>query len=205
LISDSDEQTRYLDGVKSRNGRPRGYFSGTIEAFNHPRSFYDDVLTQKRTRVFDFCYRTMKEDGYLLHLVYNVLVVPSVYMHQQSIVESYSWDFTTVPLDIPSSWYGAAKTAHLVVDSSVAYSTTLSDLEDVLYGTDSTNPTMPTPQEVFDIFEENSILIVTDHGDGSFTVDGPDSAIIMLDSTTFQITWPSAVFIDAVSYTIHSL
>jgi hypothetical protein len=147
----------------------------------------------------------MQEEGYLLHLVYNVLVAPSPYMHQQSNVESYSWGFTTLPLDIPSSWYGASRTAHLIVDSRIAYTSTLADLEDILYGTDSSNPTMPTPQEVFDIFEENSILIVTDHGDGSFTVDGPDSAIIMLDSTTFEITWPSAVFVDAVSYTIHSL
>jgi hypothetical protein len=137
--------------------------------------------------------------------VYNVVVSPSVYIYQQTDSESYSWDFTSLPVEIPLSWYGAVRTAHLIIDADVAYIETLAALEDVLYGTDEEDPRLPFPEEVFQIFEDHSILIVTDNGDGTFTVTGPDSAIIMLDPDTFQITWPSAVYIDADTYTIHSL
>jgi hypothetical protein len=78
-------------------------------------------------------------------------------------------------------------------------------LEDVLYGTDDESPRLPSPEEVFEIFEENAILRIIDNGDGTWTAIGPDSAIEMLDSETFEITWPSAVYIDADTYTISSL
>jgi len=92
-----------------------------------------------------------------------------------------------------------------VISADVAYSSALSDLEDVLYGSATTDPRIPLPAEILSIFEENSILQIIDNGDGTWTAIGPSSAIIMLDSITFQIDWPSAVFIDANSYSIHSL
>jgi hypothetical protein len=64
---------------------------------------------------------------------------------------------------------------------------------------------LPDPQEIFDIFEANSILRVVDNGDGTFTVTGPDDAITMLDDTTFEIDWPSVVVIDSNTYEISSL
>lgn len=113
----------------------------------------------------------------------------------------YSWLLSTIPVPLPE---GGA-TSHLIVDPGLAYPSAVSSLEDILYGTDTTEARLPTPSEVLDVFEINSILRVVDNGDGSFTVTGPDDAITMVDSTTFQITWPSAVFIDSITYTIHSL
>jgi hypothetical protein len=97
------------------------------------------------------------------------------------------------------------RSAQLVIDRDLAYSSTIEALEEVLYGSEAEAPRLPTPQEVMAIFEENSILQVVDHGDGSFTVTGPDEAIQMLDATSFEITWASAVYVDAETYTIHSL
>lgn len=195
--SDEDEQTIYIDGVKSRRSRRLGEFSGTIEAFTYPPSFFEDVLTQRRQRGFGLSYRVKDK----IHLVYNILVSPSSFNAQQDSVDPFSWNFTTMAVLVP----GGRKSAHLVVDTAQAYSWTVAALEDVLYGSESSTPRLPLPKEVLDIFDVNSILKVTDNGDGSFTVEGPDDVIQMLDPTTFQITWPSAVYIDEDSYTLSSL
>jgi len=136
-----------------------------------------------------------------IHIIYNCVARPSPLMHLHGEPGLYQWLLSTTPIPLPEG--GAA--SHLIVDTSIAYSSAVSDLEDILYGTEISEARLPTPSEVFEVFEINSILRVVDNGDGTFTVTGPDDAIVMLDSTTFQITWPSAVFINSTTYTIHSL
>jgi hypothetical protein len=194
---ESEISTTYIDGVKNYQRRRRGYFSGNIQAYTYPDNFYSDILIRRKTPSFGLSYRTNDK----IHLVYNVLLAPEQQSHTQKSTDSFSWSFSTLPIDMPDNTLGS----HIIIDTNIAYSSTIEDLENVLYGTEAENARLPTPFEIFDIFEENSILRVIDHGDGTFTVEGPDSAIQMLDSTTFEITWPSAVYIDAVSYTIHSL
>lgn len=199
--SDSDEKPRYIDGIKVRSRRGLGEFSGSIEAFTYPPSFGDHLVMHQRRNVFDMSYRVMTKDFYKIHLVYNVLVSPTNDSYQHEEVSPFSWDFTTRPVAIP----GSNLSAHLVIDTAKAYPETVTALEELLYGYDLGIAHMPTPDEVLTVFEENSLLRVIDNGDGSFTVTGPDSAILMIDATTFEITWDSAVMIDAVSYTISSL
>lgn len=199
-VEENEESTvsvRYIDGVKTYQRRRRGYFSGNIQSYTHPDSFYHDILTQCQFSSFGLSYRNNRK----IHIVYNVLLSPSQQLHTQKNPDLFSWDFSTLPISMPDN----TLSSHIIIDTSIAYSSTIEHLENVLYGNDSENARLPTPEEIFDIFEEHSILRVIDHGDGTFTVEGPDSAIQMLDSTTFEITWPSAVYIDAVSYTIHSL
>jgi hypothetical protein len=198
--SDADERTRYLDGVRTRTRRKPGDFSGTIEAFTYPESF-QTLLDQRKPRGFDLSYRVKTADSYKIHLVYNILVSPTTHMYEQEDTIPFSWDFTTTPAPFPQ----ARPTAHFVIEASDAYSWTLEALENVLYGDESTPPTMPSPLGILDIFEENSILQIIDHGDGTWTAIGPDDVVSMLDATTFQIDWPSAVYIDATSYTVRSL
>ncbi len=191
----------YLDGIQTFYQKRQDSLSGIIVAHSYPTLFYDDVLTQRRTKPFGFSFRTENTPDYKIHLIYNVLVSPQVRLYKLNNVEMMRFEFTTLPLAVP----GAANSAHLIIDTSVAYSWAVAQLEDVLYGTDTTPPRLPLPEEVFEIIEVNSILRVYDNGDGTFTVDGPDEAIEMLDSTTFQITWPSAIYLDADSYQISSL
>lgn len=139
--------------------------------------------------------------GFQIHLVYNARFSPGEIAHKQSDVDLIPWDFTTLAISVQ----GVEMSAHLIVDTGVAYPSTVEAFEDVLYGTDSFSSRMPTPSEVLEIFEEHSLLRVIDDGDGTYTVIGPDSAITMLDSTTYEITWPSAVWIDSDYYTISSL
>lgn len=199
--AESTQRIAYQDGGRFVNRQSKGYFAGTVEAYNHPPSFYSDILTQRRQKPVGFSYRTMTKDYYRLHLVYNAIFSPGGQIHQQSIVESYSWDFTTLPIDIP----GAKRSSHLVIETSIAYSWVVELIEDILYGTDAEDSRLPLPEEIIEIFETNAILQIIDHGDGTWTAIGPDDVVYMLDSETFEINWPSAVYIDADSYTVSTL
>lgn len=196
----STERVRHIDGQKFFRQRTEE-FSGIIEAFTYPDSFHDHILTQRRHKSFGLSYRVKSGNGYKIHLVYNVTVIPPSFLYQMNQPDLFRWDFTTKPVHIP----GAKPSAHLVIPTTDAYSWTVSALEEVLYGSESEDPRLPSPEEVLAIFEENSIVQVIDHGDGTFTVTGPDSVIQMLDLTTFQIDWPSVVYIDSETYQISSL
>lgn len=206
VTEDIDELVRYIDGIKTMNRVRRGSFSGTIDAYTYPDEFswYDgldsNMISSQHRDSFDLSYRSMTADGYQIHLVYNVLVGPSGRAYAQRDNFTFSWAFTTLETDVP----GFAPTSHLVVDVPMAYEEAVSAVEDILYGTDAQNPRLPPPAELIDIFEEHALLQVIDNGDGSFTVIGPDEAIVMLNPTTFEITWPSAIYLSSDTYKISS-
>lgn len=199
---DADVNTRYMDGQKFNQRRPLGSFAGTIEAFNYPSGFYDDILSQRRPPTFGLSYRTGFSENWKLHLVYNLKISPVGILRQTSETDKWGWGFTTISVDVPF----AVRSAHIVVDTSKAYSWTVTELEDILYGTESSDPRLPLPDELYDLFESNGILRITDNGDGTWTADTDEDGIItMLDADTFEITWPSAIYIDADSYNISTL
>jgi len=121
-------------------------------------------------------------------------------MSDSTDTSPFSWNISTVPIKM-----GDVSSAHLIIDPRFAYPWVIQELEDLLYGSSGNNPYLPPPEEILDLFEDASILKITDHGDGTWTAEGPDEAIRMLDSTTFEITWPSAVYIDSTTYRISSL
>lgn len=198
---DSDLLVGYQDGVRFQQKKRIGEFSGTIKAFTYPTSFYNDILTQRRPRMFGLCYRTSNEHGHKIHLVYNATISPGVISYKHSEASLFEWRFSTKSIPVPED----KRSAHLIIDTTKAYPVTISALENAIYGDETGNAYLPTPDEVFEIFEANSIVRVIDHGDGSFTVIGPDEYVYMLDATSFEINWPSAVYIDAVSYRLSSL
>lgn len=203
---DASEESQYIDGQKYRNKVPDLDFAGTIVAFTYPDEFlpydgFNGAASGQARDLFGLSYRTLHE----IHLVYNVLVQPSsnAYstVNDNATPIAFSWNFTTLPVDIP----GGKSSAHLVVMTDYASQDAISNLEDIIYGSDTDDPRLPDPSEVLEIFESNTTVRITDNGDGTWTATGPDSAVSMTDSITFQINWPSAIFIDDTSYTISSL
>lgn len=214
--SGSDVIENYIDGQKFFSRRSPEEYSATIEAFTYPLEFeeYDGIgqyATGQRRKSFGFSYRTLIgndadgiDSGYLLHLVYDATTLP-VTRKNLTVASSadpnlFSWVVTTTPRE-----FAGNTGSHLVIDSTIAYPWVMDAIEDMLYGSSVSDPKLPSPQEVLGLFEESSILKITDHGDGTWTAEGPDSAITMLDSTVFEITWPSALYIDGVTYKISSL
>lgn len=196
----SSRPPRYIDGQKVMLPQQAKSFSAKLSAYSSPAAIALHA-ENGALQVFDFTYRAQLQDGHQIHLVYGATFIPGAKNYSQAAASPDIWNITTKPRKIP----GAKGSAHLIIDTTEAYKTVSTILEDMLYGSDDAVPRMPSPTELDAIFEENSILRVTDHGDGTFSVSGPDEAIQMLDATTFRINWPSAVYINAETYTIKSL
>lgn len=214
--SDGDLSEVYTDGSRIVQNRKRESFAADLSAFMYPVEFeeYDGTVgnnTNQARKSFDLTYRTLTgnaldpKGGYKIHLVYNALATPSTKefntLGSDVSVQTFSWNLTTIPELIPGGGYSA----HLVIDTSLAHPWVIEELEDLIYGSSVNDPEMPSISKVLDMFENGSILKITDNGDGTWSADGPDEAISMLSETLFEITWPSAVYIDTASYNISSL
>jgi hypothetical protein len=223
--SGGEPKAHYIDGVKYLNHPSREEYEATIEAYTYPIEFdicegvatIDDeskglFATQQGRKPFSFSYRTLigndgdgVDFGYKLHIVYNALAAPSQRNYQTISDDpdliAFSWDITTKPIPVQ----GASYSSHIVLDTRTTWPWVVEAVENLLYGTEDTPPTLPTPEELIALFVDNALLKITDHGDGTWTAEGPDEAITMLNSTEFQISWPSATFIDEDTYNISSL
>lgn len=156
----------YIDGYKYLNLDSSGDFQATLSAFSAPSGFascegqnelYAGLFaTAQRRKEFHLSYRTMigndlsgVDHGYKIHLVYNCLASPSDSAYATAgdtpapVVKS--WGISTRP-PLTS---GLRPTAHFVVDSTKV---DVSDLEDILYGSVSTDAAMPTVEELLALF-----------------------------------------------------
>lgn len=220
--SGADITPRFIDGVKYLNYSKDDDFTGKLEAYTSPYEFdaCDGTLevrnglfaTQQVRKPFNLSYRTRigndldgLDKGYKIHLIYNAVATPSDRQYNtlgdSTDTLTLSWNIESSSVSVP----GVSRTSHLIIDSTLAYSWAIEALENVLYGTATTPARFPTAEEVVTIFEDNSILKITDNGDGSWTAEGPSSIITMLDATTFQIDWSSAIPINSTTYLISSL
>jgi hypothetical protein len=178
----------YVDGFKYLNLAAAEEFEATIEAFSAPPEFapcdgintmYAGLLiTNQPRRAFGFSYRTKigndvdgSDHAYKLHLVYNALAAPSEQAYStlsdQAEAPTRSWKLTTLAPKI----YGYRPTAHFVVDSRNTPSATLTELEDFLYGTDTTASAMPTVRELMELFGAPV------YDGGEITVPEPDTIL----------------------------
>lgn len=193
---DSESTPRYFNGRKYRNRNSPGEFKCTIAAFSNPFG---------KLRRGGLTYRVRVGDTYQIHLIYQALLsdsaVPNATINSDVDPRMTTFNVSTLPLALDDGVVGS----HLVVHADRVYPWVLSDFEDLLYGTELTQPVFPTPAEVLAVFEEGAIVRITDHGDGTWTAEGPDSAVYMTDATEFVIDWPSAVYLDGETYVVRSL
>lgn len=191
--AESDVAVGYFDGQAYYRERSSEGFSAKITAYTFPDTLYSDST-------FGMTYVTDEE----LHLVYNAMISSTDRpMHSERNDPDptiFSWELVTTPVQIP----GLKACSHLIVDISAVPAETLESLQHLLYGTDSTDPRLPPIPELFDIFEVGAIFKVIDNGDGTWTAIGPDSWFAFPTPDTFEITSPSAIFIDDSTYKISS-
>ena len=167
--SGAESNPQYADNIKYLNLLSAEEFGATVEAFTFPKEFEqcDGVanpspgvsVAQQSRKMFGLCYRTLlgndlagTDYGYKLHLIYGALAAPSekAYgtVNDSPEAITFSWDVTTTPVDVP----GLKPSASLVIDSTLVDSDALSNLEDILYGTEGTDPQLPLPAAVFALF-----------------------------------------------------
>lgn len=207
-------KTMYVDGVPYRTQKTKEGFAAVLQAYIAPLGFeeYDGNYGQQRRKPFGLSYRTKvgndisSDFGHKIHLVYNALAMPTAVDNSTLNTDSldatpFSWGISTTPIPIP----GAKPAAHLIIDTTIAYPEAIQHIENILYGSDTEEARLPDVVELMDVIEQHAILVIIDHGDGTWTATGPDSVIQMLDPTTFQISWASAVYLSEDTYEISSL
>lgn len=167
--SGAEPNAQYADNLKYLNLTSAEEFGATIEAFTYPDEFneFDGSASpvpgvrigQQSRKSFGLSYRTKigndvegDDLGYKLHLVYGATASPSekAYSTVNDSPEpiTFSWEIATVPVQVP----GFKPTSIITIDSTEVDAGDLQDLEDFLYGTAGTDPSLPTPAAIIAIF-----------------------------------------------------
>jgi hypothetical protein len=202
--SGAESNPQYADNIKYLDLISAEQFGGTIEAFTYPDEFAqcDGTATptpgvglgQQERKRFGLSYRTKigndlagQDAGYKLHLVYGALAAPSekayATINDSPEAITLSWEFTTNPVDVGSLAGNTYKpTASITIDSTKVEAGDLATLEEFLYGTPGSDPSLPSPQAVYAIFA-TSILTVT-------------PTMPTYDATTNTITFPVIAGVD---------
>lgn len=169
----------YADNIKYLTMRSVENYKGTIGAYMSPPEF-DECdgsakptgtiglkLTQQKRKPFGFSYRTkigndtmLDEFGYKIHLVYGATASPSERNYQTTNespeAAELSWEFECTPVVVP----GFRPVAHLEIDSTQfkteAEKALLKALEDKIYGTSTTDSSLPLPEEVIAMLTPNA-------------------------------------------------
>ena len=162
----------YADDIKYLNLISAEELKATIEAYMYPEEFEKcdgsanlatgvSIGQQKRS-AFGLCYKTVlgndtdgNDYGYKLHILYGATAAPSekayATINDSPEAITFSWELTTTPVAVT----GHKPTSLITIDSTkVADPAKLEALEDVLYGTDEKEPTLPSPDEIAAIFAE---------------------------------------------------
>ncbi len=189
----------YADNIKYLNLISVEEFGATIEAYTYPDEWAQCdgsavptpgvSIGQQSRKTFGLCYRTRlgndldgTDHGYKLHLIYGATAAPSEKAYA-SINDSpeaitFSWEVMTIPVAVGTIASVAYKpTASLVVDSTKVDADALAVLEDFLYGTSGSDPTLPLPAAVIAMFS------------GTLTLATPTAPTY--NSTTKVITIPA--------------
>ena len=196
-----DLKSNHYNGSKFVKRQRPGEFSASLDGLSYPH-----ILDEFGSDLYDLTYRTLKsEDKYLIHLVYNARLKKSTTAYNtvslSSRLTTQNWMLSTRPIKIE----GIGPVSHLIIDTSQAYPWTVDAFEELLYGGSLGNAKMPSIPEVLEVFEINSILRIIDNGDGTWTADGPDDVVYMTGVDTFEINWPTVIYLDSFTYKVSSL
>lgn len=166
----------YADNIKYATLRSAETFNATIEAYTYPDEFMEcdgskEVISgvymgQQSRKAFGFVYRTKIgndtssdiDAGYKLHIIYNATASPSDKSYE-TINDSpdaitLSWEITTTPVTVTTAGYKPVST--IVIDSTkfteTAARAKLATLNETLFGSANGDPTLPSPDQIIDIF-----------------------------------------------------
>lgn len=218
--TNSELKSYYMDGVKFLERVTPGEFVGKLKALTYPDEF-EKVLGvspfvspglyfhEQPPKKFGLTYRTKigndltEEYGYVINILYNLSAVPDSIsrdsMKETISPEEFSWALTATPVS-PS---GFRPTARISIKSTETSPAVLTAIENILYGTATTSPRLPSIDEVTTIFKEIGALLITQLGDGHWrATDLDDSYISMVDSTTFDISDANITWKNPYTYSI---
>lgn len=220
----ADANDLWADDIKYASFRSAEEFNGSVEAYQYPEEFAvcngerkvaKMLIAQQARRAFGLAYKTTVgndvegfELGYKLHLVYNATCSPSSRDHEtindSPDAETMSWDFETTPVNVGTlDGVEYKPTSHIVLDSrdftTEGDRAILKTIEDALYGTNSTDPYLPTPAQVYTLLTASAgTYAVTLNANGGTITDGYD---ITSYTTGTAVDLPTSSYITRTNYT----
>jgi len=169
-----EPKPRYIDGVKISNHATPEHFEGTIEAYTYPDEFrqcdgsttFENGLRVKHQnrKSFNLAYRTRVgndlqgvDHAYKIHILYNLRARPAeredTTFGEDIDPMTFSWDISSRGVLLP----GFRPTAYFEIDSRTTPTSLLEDIENMLYGDETQDASLPSPGELlflFDSFED---------------------------------------------------
>ena len=168
--SGAEANDQFADNMKYLSLTGAENFEGTIEAFYSPSEFdvCDGMIEvaagvnahQQNRKAFGFAYQSIigndikqNDFGTKLHLWYGCKAAPTeranATVNDSPEPANPSWSITSTPVDVP----GHRPTSVLTIDSTKATPAKWKALMDIIYGTDSTAPYLPTPSQVIQLMK----------------------------------------------------
>lgn len=219
--NNDDVSPVYIDGLKIRDVVSVGDFSASMRAYTYPNEFlpcdgflqYEGMyLADQPLQEFSLAYRTRvgndvegPETHYKIHILYNLTAVAddidySTLSDSVQPVE-FGWAISARPEVVP----GYKPTAHFVIDSRLWDPAYLASFEEVLYGTAMSPPMLPSGENMFDILDLSTTLVIIDNGAPEWTaVDLGNKHLSFYPPEIFQIDSPSVVMIDEFTFDVSS-
>lgn len=218
---DKESSPIYFDGMKINDLVILGDFSATMKAVTYPDEFVEfEGLGEIRPGVFygdqmpksfALCYRTQignplngEADGYKIHILYNVMAIPSD-KNYASIAESpslveFEWNISAIPQEVP----GFRPTAHITIDTRQIDPWLLEELEAMLYGTEASVAALMTMDTLVARLADWYRVKIVDNGDGTWTATAERDGFIIqaLGSDYFEIVNINAIYLDEDTYII---
>lgn len=174
----------YADDSKYLTLRSAEKLDATITAYMYPDAFgeCDGSISpvkgmhiyQQSRKTFGMVYQTAigndtegYDHGYKLHLLYGCSVSPSerAYktVNENPEANELSWSVSTTPVPVKIDGTDYKPTSLITVDSTDYTDETtkgyLKKLEDILFGTSSTEPYLPMPEEVAAILKTGAYTV----------------------------------------------
>lgn len=146
-------------------------YAYTIEAYYYPDEWMacdgstevvkGVTIGQQKRKAFGFSWQTRvgndqnPDAGYIIHIAWNSTAQPSDRSHEtvndNPDAETFSWECGTVPVKVT----GHQPTAKMEIDSTKVDAAKLAKLEEKLYGNASAEPTLPTPDEIIQLLNQD--------------------------------------------------
>lgn len=196
----------YFDGNRIHISQETGDFEAIVSAYTYPDVFgeYNGYSEREEYRRFGFSYRTQHgADSYKLHIVYKVLVRNDTraWSTLRAVVDPslFNWSIHASAEPVPGASPAGRLTLEAPRDPSV-----LQELEDILYGTETSDPRLPGPAEIVELYEAATLLRITYNADGTYTASGPDDMVRLLGDGRFEINAPTVVPIGDGKFAISS-
>lgn len=168
--SGAESNKQYADNIVYLNLLSVEEFNATIEALSYPTAFEQNdgsatptpgvYVSQQRRKPFGFCWQSRvgndelaTDYGYEINMVWGCQAAPSekanATISDAPEPQALSWELSTTPTNIGTVLgVDYNPTAKMTISSVGTDPVKLAALEDVLYGTASTDPVLPLPADV---------------------------------------------------------